>query len=183
MQPRKFWMFATSFLIALIIATVGRLIPHLPNATPLASLALLSGYLFEKRMGLLLIFLSLLISDVLLSFIDGYAAFGAWSVFTYSGFMVITLLSPTVCSQHRFLKLAGYIVGITLFYWVWTNLGTWLVTNIYPRSVYGLWSCFTMGLPFLRNALVGNLIYSSLFLLGINPAVSYFKQQMVEKHV
>lgn len=178
MQQGNRWTLIISIVITILIATIGRLIPHLSNATPLASIALLSGFMFNKRAGLLIVSFSLLLSDILLSILHGYPIFGSWTIFSYSGFILITLFAPNLLSQHRYLKLSGYLVSITMLYWVWTNFGTWLLSGIYSHSIIGLEACFTMALPFLRHALLGNVLYTTLFLLCLRPAVNRLQQQM-----
>lgn len=172
------WTLIIAIVLTLFIATAGRLIPHLANATPLASLALLSGFLFNKRIGLLIIGLGLLISDIVLSVIHGYAIFGSWSLFTYSGFLFITLFSPNLLSQHRYLKLGGYLISVTMVYWVWTNFGTWLLSGLYAHTATGLGSCYLMGLPFLRHAMLGNILFTTLFIICLMPVVSTLKRPM-----
>lgn len=165
--------------LAIIVATVGRLIPHLPNATPLTSIAILSGLYFSKRVAVLLTLSSLLVSDILLASFTQYSmlghwsmfstsVFGSWSWFTYSGylFMCLCVRQPR---QHFIIKMAGYTVGATLLYWLWTNLGTWLTGQLYPLSWSGLSSCYLMALPFLRNALAANLVYMIVFSLCLFP--------------
>lgn len=87
------------------------------------------------------------------------------------------------------------ILGITsigiissIFFFLYTNFGWWLVSNMYPHTLDGLTQCYIMGLPFFKNNLIGNLIFVPIFsstAMLINDLrcrkfygnLSYFKQR------
>lgn len=55
-------------------------------------------------------------------------------------------------------------VGSSVFFFVVTNFAVWLEGSLYPRTLVGLQQCFTLALPFFRNTLLSDLIYTaSLF--------------------
>ena len=56
------------------------------------------------------------------------------------------------------------VLGATQFYLL-TNFAVWLGGDgaTYPKTVAGLLQCYVAGLPFYRNMLLGNLLYSGLF--------------------
>jgi hypothetical protein len=145
-----------SLLLWIAIATLGRLIPHPPNATPLASLAILSAVMLRKPWAIGLTLVSLCLSDIILGYLNHSAIWGTWSWFTYSGYLALALCAP---SQGRLSILLPYTLFATFGYWLWTNFGTWLEGLMYPYSWQGLVNCYVAGLPFLRNAVLGNLIY------------------------
>lgn len=167
-------------LLWVLIATVGRLMPHPANVTPLTSLSILSSRYFNVKQSALITLLSLFLSDVLLAFFQGYSIFGTWSLFTYSGFLSITLLNHRFLHKVKNCKFFGQFFICTGFsvlgYWLWTNFGTWLCTTLYPHSLPGLMNCYTAALPFLRNALIGGLAWSALLyaLLSWRPARQIF---------
>lgn len=142
-----------------IIAVVGRIIPHIPNATPLTSLSLLAGVLLSRPKALGIILFSLVVSDFILSHLYHYPILGSWTLFTYSGFAFVVLIGAYLSMQS---PLQSYLVTIALVsiaYWEWTNFGVWLLSGIYPHSISGLIICYEAALPFLRNALCGDLVW------------------------
>ena len=145
-----------NLILWVAIATVGRLVPHPPNATPLAALAILSVIVLPKRWALGLVLVSLCLSDILLSDLNHTAIWGFWSFFTYSGYLLTALFASR---ENRLSSLLSYTVFATFGYWLWTNLGTWLEGVIYAYSWQGLAECYLAAVPFLRNAVIGNLIY------------------------
>lgn len=143
----------------IMIAILGRIVPHLPNATPLTSLSLLSGVLLTRPKALIVTFSSLFISDFLMAYFYHYPAIGSWTLFTYSGFAFVVLMGAKLSAQSS-LRLYLITTGFVSFvYWLWTNLGVWLLSGMYAHSMAGLLICYTSALPFLRNALCGDLIW------------------------
>lgn len=55
--------------------------------------------------------------------------------------------------------LTGVGIISSLFFFLYTNFGWWVMSNMYPRTLDGLIQCYIMGLPFFKNNLIGNLIF------------------------
>ncbi|OGO93272.1 MAG: hypothetical protein A3F41_04040 [Coxiella sp. RIFCSPHIGHO2_12_FULL_44_14] len=158
---------ATVLVLGVCIAIIGRLVPHLPNVTPFASLALLSGALLSRRLAMGLMLITLFISNVLLAYFYGYPVWGLWSVFTYSGFMVMVLVGTGLSPAPRLLKSLVYAGGCSLGFWLWTNWGTWLTTDLYAKSWSGLGACYIAALPFLTRDLLGSLGWMIVLVGGL----------------
>jgi hypothetical protein len=84
--------------------------------------------------------------------------------FTWSAWAVIglaSLLTRRVGSGwRRYLAAAGFGVGGTALFFLWTNFGVWALgaETYYPGGWDGLSASFVAGLPFLRPQLLGNLV-------------------------
>lgn len=144
----------------LTIGIFGRLIFHVPNVTPITGLSLFVGATLSRGMAILVVFVAMFVSDLCLSFIFGYPVIGYFSLFTYSGFAMIVLVSSKL--RYSQITFPFYVLTMSCGYWVWTNFGVWLTGNLYPKTLAGFGLCYYMALPFLRNAIVGDLIYSCL---------------------
>jgi hypothetical protein len=87
-------------------------------------------------------------------------------VFTYSGFMIIALLS--LFNKERLWRglgqmrlrtfglAAGLGVGFVLIYDVWTNIGWWYL--MYPHDAASLATVFTAGLPFMAYHMISGVV-------------------------
>ena len=150
------------YCIWLCIAILGRLIPHPANMTPLTNLCLFAGNKFPRRLAILFCLIGILISECLLAWIKGYPPFGLWSLFNYSGFIVIIFAGSRLNTQPKFLRLLGFVLASGFGFWLWTNFGTWLTSHIYPLTTAVLMACYTAALPFLRNALIGDLVWMAI---------------------
>ncbi len=146
-----------------ILALMARLIPHPPNFSPYASLIMLMGCQLSGRMAALITFITLMLSDILLAALLQYPAFGSWSIFTYTGFLIIALASSQFLQRRSFVRIATFSISAVLAYWLWTNFGTWLISGMYPLSSAGLLACFVAGLPFLQNSFWSAIIFEPLF--------------------
>jgi hypothetical protein len=71
---------------------------------------------------------------------------------------------------------AGSVSSSLLFFFV-TNFGVWREGSMYPHTLGGLMSAYEMGLPFLRNTFIGDLVYTHLFFYGFQ-AIGVFVQSL-----
>jgi hypothetical protein len=164
MNRPRFW-----FLFALVLAAaVSRVIPHPPNVTPLAALALFGGATLPRRLLALVVPLAaLLLSDVVLqlTYLAGWQPSwgfyqGQWVV--YACFLITTAIGFAIRRRRRPLTIALASVAGSVVFFLLTNFAFWASGLMYPRTAAGLWLCYEMALPFFRNALIGDLAYSSL---------------------
>ncbi len=47
----------------------------------------------------------------------------------------------------------------SIFFYLYTNFGWWLMSGMYEHTLSGLIRCYYMAIPFFRNNLMGNLIF------------------------
>ena len=140
------------FLVSLIFfAILSRFLPHPPNFTPVAAIALLSSKGFNNRWVVFLIpIVSLFISDL-------FIGLHATIPFVYISFILIALLGLYVKKINIF----SVLLSSTIFFLV-SNFGVWLL--YYPISTYGLVQCYTLALPFFLNTVLGDLVYGALLI-------------------
>ena len=140
------------FLVSLIFfAILSRFLPHPPNFTPIAAIALLSSKGFTNRWVVFLIpIVSLFISDL-------FIGLHATIPFVYISFILIALLGMYV----KKINIVSVLVSSTIFFLV-SNFGVWLL--YYPISTEGLVQCYTLALPFLLNTVLGDLVYGALLI-------------------
>src|SRR3990167_7343162 len=74
-----------------IVGVLSRILPHFPNVTAMTSLSLLAGARFSRVHSIAVILLTLFLSDAVLAYAEGYPVVSAWSLFTYSGLVGVTL--------------------------------------------------------------------------------------------
>jgi hypothetical protein len=151
----------------LVLGVIARVIPHPANVSPMTSISLFGGAKLSRSTAFLLTFATLIASDVLLSLVQGHEAFGPWTFFTYTGFAAI-VFAGSFLKNSGAIRTVGFLLGSSLFFWIWTNFGIWATGQygIYPRNLEGLAACYVAALPFLRNALLGDLAWGGVFFLG-----------------
>jgi hypothetical protein len=162
-------------LLFCAVAVFSRLIPHPWNATPNLALTLVIAQALPRRRALLLSLIAILLSDIALGFAQGHAMLGGWSLFTYSGWIAVCITSGLLTSK-RITARASLVIGASMGFWLWTNIGAWLCSPIYSKTPAGLLTSLTMGLPFLRQALLGDILWSTLFIVAL-----HYHQQRITK--
>lgn len=150
------------FLLWILMGVVGRLGIHIPDVTPITSLCLFAPTVFSKKNSFLITFIILFLSDLLLHFIFGFAIFGSWTLFTYSGWFFITALGFIFAKQLTLTRSMFFSFYAAIVFWIWTNFGTWCATNLYSHDLNGLWQCYVAALPFLRNSIIGACAWSGV---------------------
>jgi hypothetical protein len=150
-------------LACIAVGVLGRLFPHIPNVTPMLGLSLYSGTNFPRWLAFFILIVTLFITDTALMLMYGYPIFSAWTLFTYSGFLLITFVGEQYSRIFSRINGLAWVVIISFGFWLWTNFGVWLSGSLYPRTISGLSFCYVTALPFLRNALVGDVVWSAVF--------------------
>ena len=137
------------FVVSLIFfAILSRFLPHPPNFTPIAAIALLSSKGFVNRwVAFLIPIVSLFISDLFLGLHTTIP-------FVYGSFILIALLGRYV----KKINILTVLLSSSIFFLV-TNLGVWLLH--YPLSAEGLFQCYILALPFFLNTVIGDLVYGA----------------------
>ena len=148
----------------LILGIVSRLVFHIDNFTPVIALALFGGvYLKQKHMIIFLIAL-LAITDIILGF-------HPTMIFTWGSVLLIGTLGYWLRNQNKILTtFVGGTISALLFFMA-TNFGVWLIMDIYPKTLAGLLSSYTMAIPFFRSTISSTLIYG-VMLFGTYEIIS-----------
>jgi len=145
-----------------------RLIPHPPNFTPIISIVLLSGTLFQTfTLAAVVFFLSMLVSDFIIGFYPGM-------IFTYITLMVIGMLFYFIFNKINYKNLIFYSFFGSLIFYTITNFFVWLNGNIYEPTINGLIQCYILAIPFFSNTLLSTIFFSYLTFVCINKIKTYF---------
>ena len=130
-----------------LMAVLIRLLPHPPNFTPIAAVALFGSTTFtNKWFGLLLPIIAMARSDL-------YLGFYSISIWVYSSFFLISLLGL----YWKKIKVHSVLTSSLIFFII-TNFGVWL--GGYPKTIQGFLLCYTMAIPFFINSILGDLFFS-----------------------
>lgn len=143
------------------------------NFTPIGAMGLFGGAYFTKAwkafaFPLLTLFLSDLIIQAFVY--DGKYGimYGSW-YWVYGGFCVIVLFGKWLLKKVNVKNVALTGVAATLTYWLIVDFGVFLFgcTDIttgqtMDHSFNSLIKCYAQGAPFMKNFLIGTLVYSGL---------------------
>lgn len=145
--------FKTLFLVVLAVSGVAmRLLPHLPDMTPMLAVALFSGAYLEKRLGLIVAVGSLFVSDLFLGFYPGMG-------FVYLGIVSAVMIGFWIGQKQGIWRLMSGTMGAAALFFLVSNFGAWVSLPMYPKTVAGLTWAYIEGIPFFRNALAGDFLF------------------------
>ena len=147
----------------IFIAVLFRLVPHMPNFTPITAAALFAGvFLADKKLAFIIPLAAMAISDLFLGFT-------LTSLFVYTAIILIGIIG--IYSKKMNIKT---ILISSISFFIITNFGVWLIW--YPQTLEGLLECYTLAIPFFRNSLLGDLFYSGVLYYGFQfVSKRYFK--------
>lgn len=150
------------FVVGLIaVAALSRLLPHPPNFSPVAAVALFAGAQLAPRwLACLVPMLALLISDLVLGLHSTLPA-------VYLAMLLTVWLGGAACRSGRAVHIAGAVVGSALLFFSVTNLAVWWVGGLYPQTAAGLAACFGAAIPFFQNTLLGTASFAFILFGGL----------------
>ncbi len=152
----------------ILFASLMRLVPHFPNFTPVAAIALFGGaYLGRKPVALIVPLLALFISDIFLGFHN-------MMIPVYIGFAMIVLLGSLMRNRVRVPYIIGGSLAGSLIFFLITNFAVWAFTPYYPPTIQGLITSYTMAIPFFHAGLLGDLFYNTVFFGGFYLVRQYY---------
>ena len=149
-----------ALLAAIFAAAAMRLLPHPPNFSPIAAMALFSGaYLPNRALAFLAPIAALLLSDAVLGFYPEV-------IFVYLSVAATVLIGWVVSRRKTVLRVGAAALAGSVLLYVVTNFGVWLVVDFYPKTVAGLAACYAAAIPFFQNTIAGDLFFTALLFGG-----------------
>lgn len=152
-------------LLIITLLVVSRLIPHWPNVTALGATAILAPRWFkDHRLVLVAPLLALLVSDLFIGFHNTM-------FFTYGAVLLVSWLS--FGASHQGVEKAegsglgaremfGWSLFSSVLFYLITNFGAWMMLDMYPKTISGLWLSYWNAIPFFGYELLGTLFYLGL---------------------
>jgi hypothetical protein len=164
----------------ILLAAFSRIVPHMPNFSPLGAIGLFGAAHFNKKWQAILIplaatFLSdLFINNVI--YAQYYPTFTWLSqgfYWQYGAYVLITLVAFFIFKKvNSATVLTGALASSAIFFLV-SNFGCW-PGNFYPQNFGGLMQCYAAGVPFVKGTILGDLFYSAVMFGGFALAQKRF---------
>jgi len=91
---------------------------------------------------------------------------------TFAWYAAMVLLGGAMIKGFSPLRIGGAALTGSVSFFLISNFAVWMVwRDLYPKTFNGLMACYVAGLPFFRNAVVSDLLFSTAF-FGIGYLVS-----------
>jgi hypothetical protein len=158
----------TALVMMIVVVAATRLIPHPPNLTSVTALALFGGAYFSNRtLAFVVPLMALLVSDFIMGFYPHMEV-------PYLGFVLIVCIGFQLRQRRTAPRIAGAALLSSLVFFVVTNFGVWAFDSLYPKTFPGLVACYAAAIPFFRNTLLGDLMYTAILFGGFQFLESRF---------
>lgn len=166
---KKVWNKRFAVIAGIILTgALMRLIPHWPNFTPIAAMALFGGaYMGRKYLAFAVPLIAMFVSDMLLGFHSGMMA-------VYIAFAVTVSIGLIIRKRLNVGTIIAASLTSSVIFFLITNFAAWLTSpQLYPASFAGLMQAYVAGLAFFNdgsygvsfffNEVMGGVFYNGLF--------------------
>jgi len=151
---------SATVIAMMLAAALSRLVPHPPNLTSVAAVALFGGaYLADKRLAFLVPLGALFLSDLILGSYQHMEV-------VYASFALIVCIGLWLQRRRTILHIAGAALAGSVLFFLITNFGVWWFQSLYPHTLDGLIACYVAAIPFFRNTLLGDQLYTAVLFGG-----------------
>lgn len=168
------------FVSLLVLVLISRWASHLWNFTLVGGVFLFAGaYFQQKRTAVVLMLTAMLMSDFVIGFHNQMLSV----YFSYALVLALGFLLKANAEElpARFKVFGFSVLGSFVFYAI-TNFSVWFEGSLYPMTFSGLVESYVMGIPFYRNQLISDILFSSLF-FEVARAVPQIGFQPVSKKI
>jgi hypothetical protein len=171
-------------VIMIILAAFSRLLPHPFNFTAVTAIGLFGAAYFrnEKHFAFIIPISAMILSDIWLEFINGFGFHsGTWLV--YSTFALVIAFGLFILKKVNLLSIVLASLGGSLIFFLITNFALFYPASTvnnpalgqYTHDFSGIVASYTAGLPFLKNAIVGDLFFSGLLFGSFELVKKFYK--------
>jgi hypothetical protein len=173
-RSKTFRLTLTYTLVLAVLVAVYKIVPRWLqlgetawNLVPIGALAMFVGSRLRVWYAYLIPLVAMLIAD--LAIIPAMAAIGYPSMdvstpFTYVGFVAYVLVGRLIGEKDLSpVNIAGAALWGSVVFFLISNFGSWVASDLYPRSPAGLWECYALGVPFYRNTLLSDVVFTAGF--------------------
>lgn len=161
-------------LIVSAVALTARLIPHLPNFSPLASVMLFTGTYSQSKKYIILPLLALFVSDLFIGFYKFEIMLAV-----YGSLTLIGLVGFWLKKNKNILNIASASLATSLLFFLISNWAVWYFGTWYSHDLKGLALCYNLAIPFFRNTLLSDISYSFLLFTSYELVSQMIKQKKV----
>ena len=159
----------STLIIITIIAAFFRLIPVMPNFSPLGAAALFGAAHFSKKYQAVIVPLfAVWLSDLFINNIlyrdlfPGLTLFYGGFYWQYGSYLLISLGGIYIFDKVTIPRIFTASLSASVLFFIVSNFGCWFASPLYPQNIEGLIACYTAGIPFFKGTLLGNLFYSAI---------------------
>jgi hypothetical protein len=153
----------------ILAAAISRVAFYPITYSPMIAVALFGGAVIkDKKWAFAIPLFAMFLSDFLFEVTGIATGFWGWGqLLGYGIFGIITLLGFCIKKINVSVVLGFSLLSTGMFFLL-SNSSVWLLDTslTYPKTAAGYMSCLTAGIPFLKNDVLTNVVYSAIFFGG-----------------
>jgi hypothetical protein len=161
-----------------VLAAASRLINHPFNFTPVAAMAIFAGCYLDKKWAVILPLCAMFVSDLFIGFYN-------WPVMiaVYAGIATAFFIGRMMAKRKTWYNIIGGSLSASIIFFLVTNFSVWAFASWYPHTLAGLVNCFTLALPFFRNTLAGDIVYTTVFFSAYEAVMALSYKKVLSKPI
>jgi hypothetical protein len=160
----------------ILLLAASRLLKHPYNFTPITAMSIFAGCYLRKHWGLVFPLGAMLLGDFFIGFYDWKLMAAVYVGIGISFYVGWYLRNGLVWYS---VPLAALVSSVSFF--IVSNVAVWFFYEWYPHTITGLTQCFALAIPFFKNSLAGDLIYTMVVFGAYEAAKKYFMRQITFK--
>ena len=148
-----------------VLAIAVRFMPHPWMFTPLTASLLYFGARGPRRF-LWAPIVMLAASDVVLTKFFWHYAFTWDQLVIWAWYAAVLMLGTKLRENKNPVWIMTSALGSSVAFYLLSNFAVWAAYNMYPKTLTGLMTCYTLAIPFFKPSLVGDLVFAVPVLFG-----------------
>lgn len=163
----RFGIIAGMILLAAASRFLPIAFPSMQNFSPVGAMALFGGaYFTKKHWAFIVPMVSLWLSNLVLNnvfYTQWYPTFSfGFETAVFISFALVVGVGIIFLKKVNLTNLLTANLLGTVGFFLISNLFVWMGGKMYSQDFNGLVTCYTMALPFLKNTLLSNLLFSAI---------------------
>jgi len=144
-----------------VLAIAVRFIPHPFTFTPVAASLLFFGARGARKQAWIPVLLLVGSDIVLTKLVYGYPL-RPDQLIIWAWYGAMVLLGGLLRQNARPRRVVGASLAAAVSFFLASNFGVWLGWTLYPMTLAGLVECYVAGLPFFRNELISDVLFTAV---------------------
>ena len=151
---------------------MSRLVPHVANFSPIFALSLFIGFLSSDWRLRYLPLLAILASDLFLGFYQPGVM-----LTVYLSLLLTVLAGIALKKSYSYSLALSYSLISAILFFALTNWAVWFFGTWYSADLTGLQQSYLLAIPFFKNTLLSNFVYSAFFFGAYQIYLNYQTHQ------
>lgn len=154
-------------VLLIIVAALSRVFMYPDNFSPIIGMAIFAGAVIkDRRLAFALPLAAMFLSDVLFEVFNIAPGFWGWGQLVGYGILALITILAFNMKKINLVSVTGYSLGASLLFFLLSNSAFFIFDNqvfhLYPQTFSGYIASLVAGIPFLKNGIMADLVYSAV---------------------